>query len=430
MISSTGITDTIAIRAMRLWPHRLTAIAALIILPTVATGQTTDSLPISVDKAVQVALEHSPALRATQSGTQAASASLRQAKAGYNPQLEIAPGMGYTNGNALLSLRLDKSERSAQARMAAGDLTSAKARQDYTCLMVAADTRIAYFDLVRAREIQAATEESVKITQAFSDALRKRVEIGEAAPFEATRASVEAEVAAQDLLAAQNDVRRRLAALNRLLGRPLGEDITLSDTLSIPESVPPTSELHRIARERRPEIAEMRGQIDARKGELALARSARKPTIHAEVAADFWSADTTRFQKDDLGFQVRVGIPLFDRGSIRADKTRATAQITEQTAAMEATEEAIGLEVQQAYSELDTRRSIAENYQNTILPQSKSLLDSATTGFETGLTSVIEALDAQRVARRTRIESVNALYDAVRAKIALDTAIGSPTSKA
>jgi len=64
------------------------------------------------------------------------------------------------------------------------------------------------------------------------------------------------------------------------------------------------------------------------------------------------------------------------------------------------------------------------NYEQTVLPRTEELVRATRTGYESGLTSFLEVLEAQRVARQTQAEYQAALFSAVRARIALDQAVG------
>jgi outer membrane protein TolC len=55
------------------------------------------------------AVESSPAVLASRSRLDAAQSWQRSASSPFNPQLELSPGVGYTNGNLALSQRFDLS---------------------------------------------------------------------------------------------------------------------------------------------------------------------------------------------------------------------------------------------------------------------------------------------------------------------------------
>src|SRR5688500_13534832 len=72
-----------------------------------ATPPAALAAPLTEAEAVALAVRQSPAVAAARSRLEAAAASVRGARAPFNPQAEVAPGVGFTNGNALLSQQFD-----------------------------------------------------------------------------------------------------------------------------------------------------------------------------------------------------------------------------------------------------------------------------------------------------------------------------------
>jgi outer membrane protein TolC len=84
----------------------------------------------------------------------------------------------------------------------------------------------------------------------------------------------------------------------------------------------------------------------------------------------------------------------------------------------------VQVELERAAAALAAAREVALGYQSGILPRTEELLRSTRAGYEAGLTSFLEVLEAQRVARQTQAEYQAALFEAIRARIALDRALG------
>jgi cobalt-zinc-cadmium efflux system outer membrane protein len=406
--------------------HLVRLILSLLIVAAAPGAARAEGPALTAEEAVRLSLEQSPAVTAARSRLEAAFAGVRGARAPFNPQGEVAPGVGFTNGIALLSQQIDISgRRSAETRAASGVRAGAQADLDLTRLRVAAGARTAYFDLVRARAVETAASDAAALARQLRDAVRRRVEIGEAPMVQLVRSDIEVARAEQEAARVQGEVRGGLAALNLLLGRPAEALLTPSETLAVPDAPAGIAELVEQAQRQRPELGVMRGLIEARRGEVAVARSQRRPELFAELASDMWSLDRDRLNSRNLGFQARLSFPLFDRGRLRAGVDRAQAGVREQEAELAATSRALGTEIQRAAAELVAAREVALNYQTTILPRTQELLRATRAGFDTGLTSFLEVLEAQRLARQTQTEYLNALFEATRARIALERALGA-----
>jgi outer membrane protein, heavy metal efflux system len=400
--------------------------AAMVVHTAAMAAQPAEAERLAAADAVERALAVSPAVAAARSRLEASSAGLRQARAPFPTLGEVAPGVGFTNGNAALSQRLDVGgRRAAAARAAAGERAAAAAELDLARLRAAAEARAAYFDLARAQAVESTATESAALAGQIRDAVRRRVEIGEAPPVQATRAEIEVARAEQEVTRARGDVRARLATLNVLLGRPADAPMSLSDALVVPAEPEDAATLTLQALRQRPEIAASQSRVEARRGAVDVARAQGRPDLFAELATDVWSLDREPFQSQNVGFQARLSFPLFDGGRRRAVVDRALADLREGEAELEVQRRALAVEVTRAGAELAAAREVALNYQQTILPRSQELLQATRSGFETGLSSFLEVLEAQRVARQTQTEYQNALFDAVRARTALDRALGS-----
>ena len=405
------------------------ALVAVLVLVLTGSARALSPPPggLSADATVRLALAQSPAVRAAQSRLEAATAGLRGARAPHGLQVELAPGVGFTNGNSLLALPLDIAGlRPAQVRVAGGEREAAAASLHQARLQAAAEARVAFFDLARARAAESAATEAADLARQVQEIVRRRVELGEAPAVQATRARIEVARAEQEAVRARGEARGRLGALNLLLGRAPQAATILSEGLTLPAVPASTARLRERALQQRPDLAALRALVAARQGDVAVARARRRPTLSAELASDIWSLDRgDPFQSRDLGFQARLTFPLFEQTRLGADVDRASALARAQEADLAAGLRAVEVEIERAQADADAAREVALGYQQAILPQTEELLTATRSGFASGLVSFAEVLDAQRVVRQTRTEYLSALYEAVRAAAALDVAVGN-----
>jgi cobalt-zinc-cadmium efflux system outer membrane protein len=378
---------------------------------------------LTAEEAVRRAVAASPAVKAALSRLEAAEAALRAARAPFGVTAEAAPGIGFTNGNAALSHRIDIGGRRRAASAAAeGELLAARAALDSARLQEAADTRAAYFDLVRARAVESAAREMARIVEQLRNLVRRRVEIGESPLIQATRADIESTRAEQGMLRAAGESRGLEAELNVRLGNPPDTPVRVSDAFP-PTELRSPAQLTAEALRRRPEIAEAQGRIAARRGEAAVARAQGRPDLFAEFAADVWSVDRREsWNSRNLGLQARVSFPLLDFGANPANVRRAEALTRSEESELAALQRKIAIEVERAYAGTRAANTIVENYQRTILPKTEELLRATRAGFETGLSSFLEVVEAQRAARQTQEEYQSALFAAIRNRVELERA--------
>lgn len=385
---------------------------------------------------VSRALAGSPAVAAAARRLAAATEAARLSGAGFAPRVEIAPGVGFTNGNSLLSRQIDVTGiRSALRTRADGELSAARAAQDLVRLQVAAEARAAYFDLVRAREVEAAVHELADLARVLREKIARRVALGEAPTVQEIRAGIEQVRAEQELTRARADSQIRLALLNRLLGRPRDAAFGATDTLT-PPAAPggAIDDLVEAALRQRPDVALALAEVDAQRGEVALNRSQGGPQLFADLAGDFWSLDGSSWRRRTAagnlplaGFQARLSFPLGRDPLQHTELARARADLAEREAQAETLRRAVAADVERRAGELTTALALIQRHQEEILPRSLELARATRAGFDSGISTFLEVLEAERVLRQTRTELLTALYDAVRARIDLDVALAMPT---
>jgi outer membrane protein TolC len=287
------------------------------------------------------------------------------------------------------------------------------------------DVASAYYDLVRARGEAAAVAESARLAHELVALVRRRVEVGEAPQVQVTRAQIEAARVDQELVRAGGAVVSRLATLRLLIG----DESLLHDAVGkeLPDE-PAPPELPSLLTQallNRAEVARARTLVEVAEAEVGIARANRRPSLYGGVSADIWSLDRNPFQSQNLGLQAFLSFPLLDRGSLRADEARTRALVSAAQREVEAVKQQVRIEVTRAAQELGPRLRVAANYRTQILPQSQELLDATRRGYEAGLSTLLDVVDAQRTARLTRTEHLNALHDALRADLELRRAAGT-----
>jgi outer membrane protein TolC len=381
---------------------------------------------LQLEDVVQRALASSPRVHSAQARVEAATQALRGAGAGFNPMVELAPGAGFTNGNAALLQRIDISgSRSAAISAAKANLATEVAGLQSIRQARAAEAATAYLEAVLARANLLAADEQVQSSRELVELVRKRVEVGEAAEVQALRADIQARRHDQEAAIAKGALDAKLSRLSALMGDSFLQITSIPSDLQTEFELPTASQAMDKALGNRPELAMAQSQLQLAQARLALAKSEGRPTLSAGLAADIWSLDRDPFDSDNLGFQAFLNFPLFDRGSLRSGVKAAEALVVSAKAEYAGTERDIRAEVSAALIELGTRRGVAANYRDTILPETAKLVQATTAGYQSGLTTLIEVLDAQQTARMARTEYLSALYLAAAAEIDLKRAMGT-----
>jgi outer membrane protein, heavy metal efflux system len=151
----------------------------------------------------------------------------------------------------------------------------------------------------------------------------------------------------------------------------------------------------------------------------------RRPSFAAGVAADIWSLDRRAFSTQNLGLQAFLTFPLFDRDVRRTEDQRGRALIKAAEENLAVVELGVRTEVTRLALELSARQGIAERYRTEIVGRSEDLVAATRRGYESGLTTLIEVIEAQRTLRQARSEYLAAQFETLRLQIELRRAIGT-----
>jgi outer membrane protein len=410
-------------------------------------SQTAASQPgnvLTLDEALQIALENHPSIKVSKERIDAQQAVVGQQMAAYYPQINMTNGfqsgnqVGSTTGVADRSFEtylirtgvnmtlynFGKREGTVQSARDTLDVTNFnyKTTVDSVIFFV----KQSYFTYLGLRAIVKVREEIVKSRQLLARQAQGFYDVGTRARIDVARAESNLYLAEADLITAQNAVKVAWAIFKNSLGvrelpeRPLVEDVTMTP---VQYSLDQAKEL---AFASRPELKSFDAQRRAQDQLIAVARRGHLP----DLIFDFnyrrsnTSAVETTFPLLG-GWQVGLNllIPIFDgfRTTNRVQETLHTYYVIKSQEELQ--RQQVALDVEQAYLrlvELQERIKANEAAANA----AKENLDLANGRYEVGVGSIIEATDAQNLYTDAQTTYIRTLYDYKIAEAALVRAIG------
>ncbi|MCF7802549.1 MAG: TolC family protein [Candidatus Marinimicrobia bacterium] len=131
--------------------------------------------------------------------------------------------------------------------------------------------------------------------------------------------------------------------------------------------------------------------------------------------------------KDALGFKIGLNLPIW----FKRNKARVQAAEITETATQQSTAEAwnqIQALVQSQIQDLEEINQTYDLYQNRLLPESRQMLTSAYSAYETGKISFLDLLDSERMTINVRLEFENVKARRTIATAKLLSAVGLPAS--
>jgi outer membrane protein TolC len=365
--------------------------------------------PLGPTEAVQVALLNNPGLQASYAEVGIAEADLVQASRWRGPTFSI--GRMRRDGESELErgvffdvlglLTIPLSTKVQERR-----LESVQQRAAAEALRVALDTRKAWFQAVAAQETAKYMAQVKDAAETSAELARRMAEVGNFSKLNHAREQAfYAETATQLAHARHNATaaRERLARLMGLWGTDLA--------FQLPERLP---DLPREAREggdleaqaiaQRLDVQGARREAESVARSLGLTRVSRFVNLlevgilsKSETAEPTWK-----------GWELEVGIPLFDFGGARV--ARAERQYMQ--AANRAIETAVQArsEVREAYSAYRTAFDVARHYRDEIVPLRKRISEEVLLRYNGMLMSVFELLADSR----EQVAAVNSYIQASR----------------
>lgn len=357
---------------------------------------------LTLEEALRLALRRHPAPVAAQRRLEAAEAWAGGAGAQPNPELRLSATRGDASEEAnVLAQRLEiAGQTGLRAAVARAEVEAARQALQATRREVARRTTSAYYGLWQAEAILGVGGERLELARQLERTSLVRLEAGDIAENAHLRTQLEVARAEADLAQATGVAAAERSGLNLLIGRAAEDPVVLPAAPDPAEPHAPelfgragTLEEIRQRAQTLPELEALRSSARAARLESELAGRARAPDLEL-------SAYRSRFAGSNIeqGIQLSIQFPVFDYGRISAneERLRLEAEAREGDVAVRAlaveTELAAAVHVLRA---AEARRDILRAQ----LARSRRLAEMARRGYEAGLLTLPEVLDAQTTFR-------------------------------
>ena len=312
--------------------------------------------------------------------------------------------------------------RKYQASKAA--LAATKFDNDATRSQVSDEVARAYLACLRTDADRDTARANVELSQALLAQAQRVQTAGTGTGIEVTRAEVQLANDRQRLIRAENDRTRATLQLLKSMGLHLDASIEFTDKLAYKPMDPASSEtLLEQARKARFELKTQQQREEAARLSHSAVKSERLPSIGATadygaIGTDVAAARATY----TLGVSLRV--PVFDGGSRAARREESFSQYRQEQIRTKDVGQQIELQVRTA---LESLRSAAAEVDASRegLSLAENVLAQARRRYDAGVATSVEVTDAQTRLQRARDNQVIALYDYNVARLDLATATGT-----
>lgn len=405
----------------------------------------TPPAPLTLDAAINAALENNPDTRAAWFQARAAEAALGSRRSTLFPELDLNAsfnrarnaaqgGRSITLSNSygpsltLSYLLFDFGGRSAQIEEARQTLISTSFAQNQTIQDVILRVEQAYYGYLSAKSLLAGQEATVRERQASLDAAKARHDAGVATVADVLQAQTALSQAQLNYETFEGNLRTFEGSLSTAMGLPPTTTFTTGELAS---DVPldtiggAVDQLIARAEEARPDLAAARADVERSRARVKEARAEGLPAFSFTstfASTTFRGAANVTTQPYTAG--ISMHFPLFTGWRTTYDVREAEAQQQAATESARGLQQQIDLQVWTSYYALQTSAQRVKTSRD-LLTAAQQSADVARSRYRAGVGSILDLLTAEAALESARAQEVQSRADFFLAMAQLAHDIGT-----
>lgn len=391
--------------------------------------QTLGKSLLTIEQAVQEALNKNPHLKAKEANVEASKARIGQARSLDDPvlgvqfydvpinTLDINRGME-TNYSITQKLPFP-SKLITKGTLAKKNYLMEQKALETEKIDILVQTEHAFHDLYLLEKSLQINQELQSVFKRFEASEEARYETGNKTSQNFLKARLELEKLQTEALLFQAKQIQTQATLNILRDRRPGEEIYLAELPREDHPLPSYETLEKEVLERHPELKMARLQKEASKANVSLMR---QEAVIPDLQAGF--TYNQRFgQVDAWTAEAMVNIPFVWGKNRKALKEALARRQASEEEFLNIQNEKLSM-LKEAYAKLESAKQSEELYRKKVLPSAALALKSAEAAYETGKEDFLTLLDAARSFKEAKLGALEAFVDYHRAMTHLKLASG------
>lgn len=400
-----------------------------------ASGSSGSCMELSLENAVQLALQNNPDVLITQLGEETARASLRQARgqnsfswrASSSFSRSEADSRDWENGNSnRISVSLPLYSGGAnQNSIKSGELgvDIARLRTERKWETTRLDVVQAYYDTLEAQKKIAVYQDTVDKYQQHLTNVEQLYGAGSKAKIDVLRSQVELSNARQDLIKGKNSYDNNLSTLRSLIYVDGSEPLVLTDDFSYMAFAGDVGDCLNYAMDNRKEILMDNYQLAQKELAVKSARAGYEPTVDLSLGAGWDKQVLPDSGNHDYTASIGVSWDIFDSGITAGRVDAAKAELAIARATLDKDKNDINLAVRKDYNSM---REAEERFNSTqaAVKQAEEDFFIAQEKYRAGEGIMLDIIDAQEALSTARHNYISAQYDYARYKAALESDMG------
>lgn len=390
------------------------------------TEPQTSRAQYDLNQLLSMAMERNPSLAVVEAEGGESRGRLLGAQAYPNPELKVEAGPGRAldgppNRGTEESVRFSQPlewvpKRSARIKAAEQGVEVSEFERKDAVFRVTAEVASAFYALLGGQRELMLTVQTLTAVEQLAATARKRVEAGEAAKFERVKAEVELQRAAKEMERARSRVAQARAALAATVGGGVEEEFEVSGEFPEGRAGLSLESLLEEARRRHPIIQAHERDRARRAALLDQAKASRIPDVSLFGGFD------REIDRETYRAGVTIPLPLWSQRQGEIAEATAGARRAEAKARQARLELTRG--ITQAYEQYRIANGQLDLFRKGFLRQSEEAVEIARKSYRLGEVSLLELLDAQRVAFQVNREYYQAQMDLATALAQLERLTG------
>ncbi len=384
--------------------------------------------PITIEKAIEIALKRNPDIQSALKEYEAARARINQAKAFPEPELswefDFQPRIFSFKDAGERNLSISQlfefpGRRHFRYKIVEKEALVSQSGYKAVRLELIAQVRIAFSAVLFAKERVNYNQQNLKLSQNFLRMAQIRYEAGSVAKLEVLRARVEEAKARNELYLSENELDLSKAALNFLLARPMETTLQIEGKLEAQSLEPSLEELQEKAFKYRPEIIGARHAVEGARSAVSLAKLSYAPDFGFRIGRH-WESELGNNWDIEFG----INLPIFMWQRQKGEIAEAKANLYSLTSISESTKNRITLDVKDSFLRVAALKNRIQLFQEEILVEAQEAYRIAIRSYEEGEIGNLELLEGQRTLMEVNLSYADALFEYNMALAELEKAVG------
>ncbi len=393
-------------------------------------AQETQEEALTLQECTHIALQNNPLILSSLQQHQASLARVKQARAFAQPSLNWDSDLqdklfDFSNAGEWyfgISQHFEfPSKQILRGRIASKESKELLQEIDQLKLDIVFLVKQAFYSLLLSQENLKYAQQNLELSKDFLQKAQFKFESGDVAKVEVLRAQVEVAKAENALRRIHNEVQLAKANLNYLMARRKYEPLEVIGELKAKPIDLDLGTLKQRALSFRPEMKKIRFSLERQNLQKSFATQTYLPDFEIGINRHKMEGEGNWWD-----FTLSINIPLFFWQPAKGEIAEANANIRALQKDLEHLENAIALEVEDAYLNAVAATSQIEMFEEEILRQTEEVYNMLLYSYKEGDISSLELIDARRTLIESQTSYVDALFNYRLAIAALEKSIGQP----